>query len=107
MTVFWKIAHFFYKIGGVLTPFARIFEFINYWICANSVSAKADIGLGTKFWHRGLGCTVHYKTRIGKHCKIFPNVMIGAKFKNGLPDEDVRQLVITYLLEQVQCLLER
>lgn len=90
MTVFWKIAHSLYKVGGgVLIPLARIFEFVNYWICANAVSAKAEIGSGTKFWHRGLGCTVHYKVKIGDNCKILPNVMIGAKFKNGLPDEDV------------------
>lgn len=89
MTVFWKIAHSLYKVRGVLIPLARIFEFVNYWICANAVSAKAEIGSGTKFWHRGLGCTVHYKVKIGDNCKILPNVMIGAKFKNGLPDEDV------------------
>lgn len=51
MTVFWKIEHSLYKVGGVLTQLVRIFEFVNYWICANAVSA-------TKFWHRGLGCTV-------------------------------------------------
>ena len=90
MTIFWKIAHSLYKVcGGVLTPLPRMSEFLNYWICANAVSAKAEIGSGTKFWHRGLGCTVHYKAKIGENCKILPNVMIGAKFKNGLPDEDV------------------
>ena len=68
---------------------ARVFEFINYWICANAISASAEIGLGTKFWHRGHGCTVHYKVKIGENCKILPNVMIGAKFKNGIPDEAV------------------
>lgn len=30
MTVFWKIAHSLYKVGGVLIPLARIFEFVNY-----------------------------------------------------------------------------
>lgn len=88
ITVFWKIAHSLYKVGG-LTPLVRMFEFLNYWICANAVSAKAEIGSGTKFWHRGLGYTVHYKVKIGESCKILHNVMIGAKFKNGLPDEDV------------------
>lgn len=47
MTIFWKIAHNLYKWG--LIPLARIFEFINYWICANAVSAKAEIGSGTQF----------------------------------------------------------
>lgn len=73
--------------GG--TILGRVFELLNYWICSNAISAKADIGSGTKFWHRGHGCTVHYLAKIGRDCKILPNVMIGAKFKNGLPDEDV------------------
>lgn len=74
--------------------FARFFEFLNYLICANAVSAKADIGKGTRFWHRGIGigCTVHYNAKIGADCKIFPNVMVGAKFSKGLPDEDAPRL---------------
>lgn len=44
----------------------RILGFVNYWICANAVLAKAEIGLGTKFWHRGLDCTVHYKAKIAR-----------------------------------------
>lgn len=63
-----------------------MFEFLNYWICANAVSAKAEIGEGTKFWHRGMGCTVHYNAKIGRDCRILPNVMIGSKFAGGLPD---------------------
>lgn len=63
-----------------MLPLARFFEFLNYLICANAISAKAEIGQGTKFWHRGHGCTVHYNARIGRDCKIFPNVMIGSKF---------------------------
>lgn len=72
---------------GVLTPIARLFEFANYLFCANAVSAKADIGDGTKFWHRGIGCTVHYMAKIGRDCRILPNVMIGSKFADGQPDE--------------------
>lgn len=87
MTVFWKIAHSIYKIRrGALTPLARFFELINYLLCANAVSAKADIGKGTKFWHRGIGCTVHYNAKIGRDCRILPNVMIGSKFAGGVPD---------------------
>lgn len=73
---------------GGLIPLARIFEFINYWICANSVSAKAEIGSGTQFWHRGLGCVVHFDAKIGNNCRILPNVMIGSKFANGIPDAE-------------------
>ena len=86
MTVLWRIAHLLYYRGGVMRGIARVFEFLNYWICANAISAQADIGANTKFWHRGLGCTVHYKAKIGKNCRILPNVMIGSKFANGVPD---------------------
>lgn len=55
---------------------ARTFEFINYFICSNAVSAEAQIGEGTKCWHRGLGCVVHYKAQIGRNCRILPNVII-------------------------------
>lgn len=71
-----------------MNPLARLFEFINYILCANAISAKAEIGEGTKFWHRGIGCTVHYKAKIGKGCRILPNVMVGSKFANGMPDAE-------------------
>jgi serine O-acetyltransferase len=63
-----------------------VFECLNYWICSNTISAKAEIGEGTKFWHRGMGCTVHYAAKIGTDCRICPNVMIGSKFSGGIPD---------------------
>lgn len=73
---------------GGLIPLARIFEFANYWICANAISARAEIGSGTQFWHRGLGCVVLFDAKIGKNCRILPNVMIGSKFANGIPDAE-------------------
>ena len=86
MTIFWKISHYLYKKDcKLLLPLDRAFEFINYLIGSNAISAKADIGKGTKFWHRGLGCTVHYKATIGDNCWILPNVMIGSKFEKGIP----------------------
>ena len=68
---------------------ARLFELLNFLLCSNTVSAKATIGKNTKFWHRGMGCTVHYDVKIGENCKILPNVMIGAQFANGNPDAKV------------------
>ena len=75
-----------YIIWGGFAPLARIFEFSNYWNYAHAVSARAEIGEGTKFWHRGMGCTAHYNAKIGRDCRILPNVMIGSKFAGGLPD---------------------
>lgn len=31
---------------------------------------------------------VHFDAKIGKNCKILPNVMIGSKFANGIPDAE-------------------
>lgn len=84
MTIFWRLAHFLYKHHSKIL--ARLFEFVNYIIGGNAISAKADIGAGTKFWHRGLGCVVHYNAKIGNNCKIFPNVMIGDVCPDGKPN---------------------
>ena len=92
MTVFWKIANCLYLRGDKASVLGRFFEFLNYIICANAVSAMAKIGEGTKFWHRGVGCVVHYNVRIGRNCKILPNVMIGAKFANGIADALVPEI---------------
>lgn len=59
---------------------------MNYLICANAVSAIAVVGSGTKFWHRGIGCAVHYKAKIGYDCNIMPRVTIGSKFAGGKSD---------------------
>lgn len=81
MTIFWRLAHILYKYH--LKILARFFEFINYIIGGNAISAKAKIGKNTKFWHRGVGCVVHFNATIGENCKIFPNVMIGDAFTGG------------------------
>lgn len=78
--------------GGKNSSLGRVLELINFIICSNAVSARAEIGEGTKFWHRGVGCVVHYDVKIGKNCKILSNVMIGTKFANGIPDVAVPKI---------------
>lgn len=85
MTFLWVWAHKLYKYKS-FRIFAKFFELLNYWICSNAISAKAEIGTGTKFWHRGLGCVVHFNAKIGNNCKIFPNVMIGDICPDGKPN---------------------
>lgn len=80
MSFLWNPAHAFLIRGGVLTLIGRIIERINMFICANDVSAKADIGETTEFKHRGLGCVVHSMAKIGENCVIFQNVTIGSKW---------------------------
>lgn len=50
---------------------------------SNHISAKAEIGSRTEFYHYGLGCVVHPDTIIGEDCVIFQNVTIGSKWKDG------------------------
>lgn len=57
---------------------------VEHLVFANSISAKATIGTGTYFFHRGLGCVVHPKAIIGKNCTIFQHVTLGSKWSNGM-----------------------
>ena len=62
----------------------RVLELLEHFIFCNSISAKAKIGAGTYFYHRGLGCVVHPKTEIGSKCTIFQHVTIGSKWSDGI-----------------------
>ena len=76
----WSIAHKLYQGGSSL---GRFFEIIYNIACANGISAQAEIGKGTVFYHHGIGCVVHQNCRIGKNCKIFGNVTLGCKWTNN------------------------
>lgn len=73
MSRLWKIAHYCYmkQEYKCIYKIARLIELTNYFICSCSVSAKAEIGEGTVFYHRGLGCVIHPNAKIGKRCIIF------------------------------------
>ena len=83
MNRLWEISHYLYKKGGV-KPLARALELISFIVNSNAVSAQADIGEGTIFYHHGCGCVVHEKTIIGKNCNIFQNTTFGSKWSNGI-----------------------
>jgi serine O-acetyltransferase len=85
MPFLWGWAHKLYKYKS-FRIFAKFFELLNYLIFSNAISAKVEIGTGTKFWHRGLECEVHFNAQIGNKCKIFPNVMIGDICPDGKPN---------------------
>lgn len=84
MNRLWRIAHWLILKGGGIRSLGRILELINHIICGCSISASADIGKGTIFFHRGIGCVVHPGTKIGENCKIFQNVTIGSKWSEGV-----------------------
>lgn len=84
MNKLWKMAHLMSKRTGVLGKIGRLLDCVEHLMFANSVSAKATIGTGTKFFHRGLGCVVHPKAIIGENCTIFQNVTLGSKWSDGV-----------------------
>ena len=69
MNKLWRLGNRLSKMGGVPRKISRLLELMNHLICACSVSIDAEIGDGTIFYHRGIGCVVHPKAVIGKNCK--------------------------------------
>lgn len=59
-------------------------ERIGNTIFCNAVSAEADIGDNTEFYHHGIGCVVHSKAKIGNNCVIFQNSTLGSKWSDGI-----------------------
>lgn len=59
MNILWKWAHTLINRGGIAEKIGRIIDVLEHILFANSISAKASIGAGTYFYHRGLGCVVH------------------------------------------------
>ena len=81
MNILWKWAHaLINRDGGVLQKIGRFLDILEHILFANSISAKASIGAGTYFYHRGLGCVVHPKCIIGEKCTIFQHVTLGSKW---------------------------
>lgn len=84
MNRLWRLGNQLSKRGGIARKASRVLELVNYLICACSVSVDAEIGEGTNFYHRGIGCAIHARAVIGKDCKIFQGVTIGSKWSNGI-----------------------
>ena len=83
MNKLWRFGNRLSKMGGVPHKLSRMIELANHLICSCSVSIEAEIGNGTVFYHRGIGCVVHPKAVIGKNCKIFQGVTIGSKWSGA------------------------
>lgn len=83
MNKLWRFGNRLSKMGGEPHKISRIIELINHILCSCSVSIEAEIGDGTVFYHRGIGCVVHPKAIIGENCKIFQGVTIGSKWSGA------------------------
>ncbi|MDT2047777.1 serine acetyltransferase [Priestia flexa] len=62
-----------------------ILDFIYRVIFSCDIPSSVLIGRGSKFAHRGLGCVLHPRTKIGDDCKIFQKVTIGSRNGEGPP----------------------
>lgn len=67
-------------VCGGARHIARFMEILYNVLCGNGISAQAQIGEGTVFYHHGVGCVVHELCTIGENCRIFSNVTIGCKW---------------------------
>lgn len=94
------------KMGGVSCKISRLLELMNHLICACSVSIDAEIGEGTVFYHRGIGCVVHPKAVIGKDCKIFQSVTIGSKWSKANCFGEAPRIGNNVMIEQELIILE-
>ena len=86
MNGFWRIANRLYHSNSGGDRLARVFELLSFKAGDNAISANGEIGEGTVFNHRGLGCVTLQHTRIGKNCRIACNVTFGARWSKNGPD---------------------
>ena len=87
MNGFWRIANrLYHSNSGGGDRLARVFELLSFKAGDNAISANGEIGEGTVFNHRGLGCVTLQHTRIGKNCRIACNVTFGARWSKNGPD---------------------
>ncbi|MFQ9608452.1 MAG: hypothetical protein ACLU90_05495 [Lachnospira sp.] len=115
MNKLWRFGNCLSKMGGGI-KLSRIIELANHLICTCSVSIEAEIGNGTIFYHREIGCVVNPKAVIGENCKIFQGVTIWSKWSgaNCLGEAphigDNVMIVVVFLeiyLSEIMQLLER
>ena len=59
MNKLWRLGNKLSKRGGVARKVSRILELTNHLICACSVAIDTEIGEGTTFFHRGVGCAIN------------------------------------------------
>lgn len=85
----WRIAHRLYQGGRISHQFGQIVEIVYNIAYSNAISAQAQIGDGTVFFHHGLGCVIHRNASIGKQCNIMQNVTVGEKYRGGVKGGNV------------------
>lgn len=73
----YRRARWLYKRGFRLLP--KLYEFRIYQAHNCFVPSCCEIGAGTVFGHKGIGCVIGKRVVIGKDCMISQNVTIGGR----------------------------
>lgn len=79
----YRISRWFYlhKMGII----AKILRGGVYLIHNSYIPYTAEIGKGTIFGYKGIGCVIHSKAVIGENCVIGANVTIGGRGRPTVP----------------------
>ena len=80
-------------------------DLLEHFVFSNSISARASIGAGTYFYHRGLGCVIHPKAVIGTGCILFQHVTIGSKWSDGICTGDAPTIGNHVIIGAGACIL--
>lgn len=80
-------------------------DLFEHFVFSNSISARASIGEGTYFYHRGLGCVIHPKAVIGTDCILFQHVTIGSKWSDGVCKGDASTIGNHVIIGAGACIL--
>lgn len=75
--ILYKLAKECYEDG--LVDGANFIKSFILFKCNSYIPYTAEIGEGTKLGYGGIGVVIHWKSKIGKNCKISQNVTIGSR----------------------------
>jgi serine O-acetyltransferase len=84
-----RLAHRLWKMGVPILP--RLIDHLVHVVFTASLPHTAEIGEGTVFLHRGMGCIIDFGQKIGRNAIIGPFVAIGGRHGPSRPviEDDV------------------
>jgi serine O-acetyltransferase len=74
---FHALAHRLYLAKIPFLP--KFIYYLQFFLFNSSVPPQTKIGKGTIFGYGGIGCVIHYRSKIGEHCLIGQGITIGGK----------------------------
>lgn len=88
-----------------LTPIAWLIRSWIYLIHNSYIPYTCEIGAGTIFGYKGIGCVIHGNAKVGENCIIGTNVTIGGgagKSNKKIPEYDMFRRNVPVIGNRVQ-----